>query len=250
MYNAHRSGYPRCVSDGKAAGIRERNRNDITEAILGSARRQLVADGAGALSLRAVARDLGMASSAIYRYFPSRDALLTQLIIDAYNSLGDEVERAHATVDRNDLGARFGAIGRAVRGWALAHEHEYALIYGSPVPGYAAPQDTVGPASRVSAQLLQILVDGLAAGVIGGLPPVGPGEQAAIAPIRQFMADQGADIPDELMVRALAAWTLLFGAVSFELFGHLHNVVADEREADNRFFDGVLDRLALSLGLV
>ena len=85
-----------------------------------------------------------MVSSAIYRYFPSRDDLLTALIIDAYDALGDAVEAADAAVDRADLRGRWLAVCRAARAWALAHPAEYALIYGSPVPGYAAPDDTVG----------------------------------------------------------------------------------------------------------
>ena len=126
-----------------ATGIRERNRVELTAAILDSARDQLAGGGASALSLRAIARELGMASSAIYRYFPSRDALLTQLIIDAYNSLADHVSEHETSVPRTRLHRRFRAIGRAVRSWALANEHEYALIYGTPVPGYQAPPDTI-----------------------------------------------------------------------------------------------------------
>src|SRR6266851_667455 len=91
--------------------------------------------------------------------FSSRDELLTRLIIDAYDSLGAAAEAREATVDRNDLAGRFTAICEAVRAWALAHPNEYALIYGSPVPGYVAPADTVQPATRVTALLLRIIVD-------------------------------------------------------------------------------------------
>src|SRR5829696_3238076 len=92
------------------------------------ARRHLAADGAN-LSLRAVARDLGMASSAVYRYFASRDDLLTALIIDAYDALGAAAEKAEAAVDRDDLPGRWLATCHGVRDWALANPHEYALIY-------------------------------------------------------------------------------------------------------------------------
>ena len=105
-----------------------------------------------------------MASSALYRYFKSRDELLTRLIIDAYDSLGAAAEASEAAVDRNDLAGRFTAICEAVRAWALAHPNEYALIYGSPVPGYVAPADTVPPATRVTALLLRIIVDAATAG--------------------------------------------------------------------------------------
>src|SRR5262245_28862138 len=128
-----------------AASIRARVRAEMTEEIKAIARRHLASDGAN-LSLRAVARDLGVVSSAIYRYFASRDELLTALIIDAYNSLGESIERADAAQPREELRARWLAVAHSVRDWALAQPHEYALIYGSPVPGYQAPRDTVGPA--------------------------------------------------------------------------------------------------------
>ncbi|MGW4791617.1 TetR/AcrR family transcriptional regulator, partial [Nonomuraea sp. NPDC004297] len=118
---------------------RERVRAELTKEITDIARRQLATEGAGGLSLRAVAREMGMVSSAIYRYFPSRDDLLTALIIDSYNALGEAVERAEATVPRDDHLARWLAACGAVRDWGVAHPHEYALIYGSPVPGYQAP---------------------------------------------------------------------------------------------------------------
>jgi len=124
---------------------RERARAEITAEILDAARGYLATDGAPALSLRAIARDLGMASSALYRYFKSRDELLTRLIIDAYDSLGAAAEASEVTMDRNDLAGRFTVICEAVRAWALAHPNEYALIYGSPVPGYVAPAVGSGP---------------------------------------------------------------------------------------------------------
>ena len=133
----------------------------VTE-IKAVARRHLATDGAN-LSLRAVARDMGMVSSALYRYFASRDDLLTALIIDAYNALGAAVEKADAAVgERGDFRGRFLILGRAVRQWALANPAEYALIFGSPVPGYAAPANTVVAAQRTPDVLLGILVDGLA----------------------------------------------------------------------------------------
>src|ERR1700704_5827414 len=128
-------------------GARARARIEVTAAIKDEARRQLAAEGASKLSLRAVARELGMVSSALYRYFPSRDDLLTSLIVDAYDSLGEAAECALAETEKKDHVERGIAVCRAVREWALGHPHEYALIYGSPVPGYTAPLDTVGPAS-------------------------------------------------------------------------------------------------------
>lgn len=140
-------------------GARERARIEVTAAIKDEARRMLAAEGAAKLSLRAVARELGMVSSALYRYFPSRDELLTALIIDAYDSIGAAAEEAdaRALAAGSPPRARWIAVCEAVRAWALGHPHEYALIYGSPVPGYSAPMDTVGPASRVGNSFVGIL---------------------------------------------------------------------------------------------
>lgn len=226
-----------------AAGARARVRAEITREITEAARRQLAEGGAASLSLRAVARELGMASSAVYRYFPSRDDLLTTLIIEAYDALGAAAERA----DRQDGDprTRWQAVCRATRAWALTHPHEYALVYGSPVPGYAAPQSTVEPAARVGALLCRIVADGVAAGLVG--PAADPGGLGST-----LVPDVAARIglPDgapglALAGRAIMAWTSLFGLISFELFGHTHNVVADHE----RYFALATDRLASQLGL-
>jgi AcrR family transcriptional regulator len=204
-------------------GARERARREVTAAIKDEARAQLAADGAAKLSLRAVARELGMASSALYRYFPSRDDLLTALIIDAYDMVGEAAERALAAAPppRPPL-ERWLAVCHAVREWALAHPHEYALIYGSPIPGYAAPASTVGPASRVALTLITVIADTHARGDLA--PPAGghPGEMVT--------ADLARMIPADAAPALVEAWNALFGLISFELFGHFHGVVRDPGE--------------------
>ena len=176
---------------------RERARAEIMREILDTGRAHLARDGAASLSLRAVARDLGMVSSAVYRYVPNRDALLTMLIIDAYDGMGAAVEKAEHAVARADYLGRFLAACHGVRTWALAHPQEYALVYGSPVPGYAAPQDTIGPASRVPVVLLTILADLQATGRAPKSRPVEPEVSAAIDDIRAFSgrADRGRPPP-------------------------------------------------------
>jgi AcrR family transcriptional regulator len=206
---------------------RERVRAELMAEITEVARRHLAKEGAAGLSLRAVARELGMASSAIYRYYPSRDDLLTALIIDGYNAVGEAVERAEAVPARGDHMARWLAACHAVRDWALAHPHEYALLYGSPVPGYRAPEDTIVPAVRYVAVLGRIIGDAHRAGVLdppGGYPPAPESFAADADAIRQVVLP---DVPDDIVARAITAWPGLFGAVSFELFGQYNNVVTD-----------------------
>ncbi|MCU1485126.1 MAG: TetR family transcriptional regulator [Actinomycetia bacterium] len=211
-------------------GVRARVRAELTEEILAVARRHLAEQGAAALSLRGVARDVGMVSSAIYRYFASRDELLTALIVEAFDAVGEAAEQADATRPRDDLAGRWLAVARAVRGWAIANPQQYALVYGSPVPGYAAPPDTVDPAARVSFVLLQLLVDGTASGVL---------EDERIETSRAVRADLARlrglapGVPDGVLARGMHAWTWLFGHISYELFGHLHGVIEDY----DAFFD-------------
>lgn len=229
-----------------APTARERARAEITREILGTGRAHLARDGAAALSLRAVARDLGMASSAVYRYVPNRDALLTLLIIDAYDAVGEQVEQAAGACDPGDYLGRFLATCRAVRSWALANPQEYALIYGSPVPGYAAPEDTIAPATRVPAVLLSILFDQATAGA-APMPVALPATVATgMAPFRAFAAGQASD---DLLLRGLSAWATLLGTVSLELFGHLHNVIEEDDAARAAFFDHQMRQVAAGLGL-
>ncbi|HEY8981026.1 MAG TPA: TetR/AcrR family transcriptional regulator [Streptomyces sp.] len=230
------------MSPNTPQGARARARAEVTAAIKEEARRQLAAGGAAQLSLRAVARALGMVSSALYRYFPSRDDLLTALIIDAYDSLGEAAEKAHAEVPQDDPVRSWVAVCEAVRAWALARPHEYALIYGSPVPGYHAPQSTVPAAARVGLLLIAIARD---AGQAGALtePPV----PAALRPEAERMAaDLAPGLPPGVAVALVAAWAQLYGLVGFELFGQFHRVVEDR----DPFFREAAARLARGIGLV
>ena len=230
------------MTNAPAVGIRARARAEMTEQIKQIARRHLAVEGPN-LSLRAVARELGVVSSAVYRYFDSRDALLTALIIDGYDSMGAAVERAEAAVSRRDLPARWMAAGRAVRAWALANPHEYALLYGSPVPGYAAPQDTIGPASRPVAVLVSILRDGVNRGVLttsDRLPRAVRRDLEAIVRTPQF-----AGLPPAVLARGMIAWAQVFGALSFELFGRLTNAITDY----DAYFDHQLRAMAGFLGV-
>lgn len=227
----------------RVEGLRARNRAAMEEEILSVARAHLAESGAAALSLRAIARDLGVASSALYRYVRNRDDLLTLLIVAAFSSLGDHVERAHATVPREDLWGRWRAVGTALRDWGHRHPHEYALIFGSPVPDYRAPaEQTNEPGTRVQALLVQLLADARRAGSLGTTSRPGPPERkdranrAATGLVDdEFFARAGLEAP--AVLAGLAAWTLLLGTVSSEIFHQLGDTVADP----DAYFDYLLD---------
>ncbi|MBW5484980.1 TetR/AcrR family transcriptional regulator [Streptomyces bambusae] len=222
-------------------GARERARIEVTAAIKDEARRQLAAEGAAKLSLRAVARELGMVSSALYRYFPSRDDLLTALIIDAYDSVGAAAEAARARTEDAPPRQSWIAVCQAVRSWALAHPHEYALIYGSPVPGYSAPQDTIGPAARVGNTFIAVLRAAYAGRGLA-LPPL----PADLRPEAVRMTEDFAEgLPPEVTAALVAAWAQLVGLISFELFGQFNRVVEDR----DTFFTHAAGQLAHATGL-
>ncbi|MEV0969281.1 TetR/AcrR family transcriptional regulator [Microtetraspora glauca] len=223
---------------------RERVRAELIREITDVARRHLAVDGATGLSLRAVAREMGMVSSAIYRYFPSRDDLLTALIIDGYNALGEAVEKAEATRARDDFTGRWLAVCRAIREWALAHPHVYALLYGSPVPGYRAPDDTIAPAARDTAVFGQIIGDAVAAGRLNP-PAILPEPPAIISSDADAVRTLIPGASDDVISRAVTAWTGLYGMVSFELFGQFNNTIEHRAE----FFEHNMTGLARLLGL-
>lgn len=202
-------------------------RQELTDTIKAVAKAHLAELGAGGLSLRAVARELGMASSAIYRYYPSRDDLLTALILDTYVAIGEAGERAEARARKEGRSpaGRWLAVCRAVRHWAVRHPHEWALVYGSPVPGYRAPEATIEPAGRIPGLLAPLLLEAALDGTLR--PPVKPLPEPRLV-TADVLAVAGGHPPPryaDVVERALTAWTSLVGTISFELFGHLDNVV-------------------------
>jgi len=242
----------------KAPTARSLAREAVHASILAAARARLTDEGPAQLSLRAVARDVGMVSSAVYRYFPSRDDLLTALLVLDYDELGAAVETAEAPVDRADHVGRWVAACRAVRHWAVGHPGDFALLYGSPVPGYVAPQDTIEPASRTTHVLVRVVTDAWADVAAADLPPdwrLGtgpavdsrPGAAASVADAVAYTRARGFhdDPAPEVVLRTLMAWTTVFGVLSFELFGHAVGSVTDPAA----YFDEVVVRLAHDLGL-
>lgn len=207
-------------------------------------REQLATVGPVDLSLRAIARELGVVSSAVYRYVASRDELLTLLIVDAFDELGDEVDAALEGGNRSAR-AQLHQIAGAVRDWAVREPSRYALIYGTPVPGYNAPAErTVDPGTRVVMALVGVIEQGFIAG--------GVSEQKAQLP-RAVRADLEAirrefqlQMPATVLARFFTLWTGLFGAVSFDVFDQYGADTFSDRSALLRV---QIDHLADLVGL-
>jgi AcrR family transcriptional regulator len=229
---------------------RERVREEMRSEILAVARAHLAREGAAALSLRSIARDLEMAPSALYRYFDGRDALLSALILDAYEALAAQAERAADGVGGSGGNGRSDAerwlfVPRALRAWALVHPHEWGLIFGTPVPGYEAPEDTVEPYARVAAALVRPVLEARAAGRLRmdeRRREVSAELRAAVAPVADGLFP---GMPVEKVVLAMEAWTTIVGVVSLEVFGHWRDTVLDPDE----FFEATIRDLAEAIGL-
>ncbi len=226
-----------------APSARARARAAVTDDIVAEARRQLDEHGAAGLSLRAVARELGMVSSAIYRYFASRDELLTALIIETYDALGAVAEEAAAASARRAPRNRWVDVAKAIRTWALEHPNEYALVYGTPVPGYQAPEDTVVSGTRVSLALVGLVRD---AAAHHELRPIDVDVPRPLSDdLERLRGLIDLDVSDAVLVTTLLAWTQLFGLLSFELFSQTRGVVT----AHDLFFETAASTMAATIGL-
>lgn len=197
---------------------KRRESRERTEAqIIELGRRHLVDHGAAGLSLRAIARDLGMVSSAVYRYVSSRDELLTLLLVDAYSDLADAVDRGRDAVPdvwSDDV----VAIAHATRAWAIAHPASWALLYGSPVPGYHAPAErTVVPGTRVVGALFDAVAVGIATGDI--MLTNNPAPQPMSSDFKRLRHQFGFPGDDPVVAKCFAIWAGVVGAISLEVFG-------------------------------
>ncbi|MFI9047122.1 TetR/AcrR family transcriptional regulator [Streptomyces sp. NPDC053427] len=223
-------------------GRRERLRAETTAEIKSVALELMASGGPSAITLRAIAREMGMTANAIYGYFATRDDLVTTLINDVYTSLADAVDAAPT----GDPADRIRAWAHAFRGWALANPEGFRLIYGDPVPGYVAPEGGAAPdaAQRVCTGLTALAAaawphaehcyagsdfqwSDFDAGLLGKVRPAFP------------------DLPPAAVALALRIWGHLHGLVTLEIYGHLHT----QTTSPEKLFNEELAQLVRSLGL-
>lgn len=188
---------------------RQETRNEIKERAL----RQLTEQGPGGLSLNALAREMGMTGPALYRYFTSRDALLTELVTDAYRDLGDALWASVAATEGRDFRNRLRHQAEAYRAWALANRARFLLLFGTPVPGYEAPAEITTPAAERSFAASWTLLETLADRV----PPARDGIERALE--RWAAQAGGPPLPGPLLRYAFASWTRLHGVLMLEMNG-------------------------------
>ncbi|GAA2315746.1 TetR/AcrR family transcriptional regulator [Nonomuraea roseoviolacea subsp. roseoviolacea] len=214
---------------------RERYRAQVRTEIKERAWEQIATAGASALSLNAIAKQMGMSGPALYRYYAGRDELITELITDAYRSLADTLHSTATATATSDAGAGAGlaALAHAIRAWALADPQRYFLIYGTPVPGYHAPDDT----TAISSEIMAILLDACAA-----LPSDGPATpfDRHLEEHREWAGDHPAS--PAALHRALSFWTRVHGVLSLELAGHFTGMGIDPAQLFAAELDDLLAR--------
>ncbi|MFH8567121.1 TetR/AcrR family transcriptional regulator [Streptomyces sp. NPDC017993] len=233
-------------SEGSIKGRRERLRAETTAEIKKVALELMASGGPGAITLRAIAREMGMTANAIYSYFATRDDLVTTLIDGVYTSLADAVDAAWDAAPAGDPAARIQAWACAFRNWALANPEGFRLIYGDPVPGYRPPE---GGAAPDAAHRLCTGITALAAAAWVHAGPHNADSDFTWSDFAPGLLDKVRpafpDLPPAAVALAMRIWSRLHGLVSLEIYGHLQA----QSLSPEKLFREELAQLIRSLGL-
>jgi AcrR family transcriptional regulator len=199
---------------------REKHREATRDEIKDVARRLMTEHGTAAISTRMIAREMGLTAPALYHYFSSRDELITDLIVDAFNALADAMQEAGERAASESVKEQLTQILLVYRRWALEHPIDFQLIYGNPIPGYEAPDElTIPAASRAFIVLLPLI-----AKLSGRNNTVPPGMQMHLEEMR---ARDGYEVPLQDLYGAIVGWSRLHGIIMLELFHHLQPLIGD-----------------------
>ena len=227
---------------------RARQRREVIEEIKGIARQQLAVDGPASLSLSRIARAMGWTTPALYRYFPNRDALINGLVLDSFEDLGLETEKALRDIEKEDIEARYMAFVTTYRRWSLRHPQDYVLMHGAAYPGYTAPISQILEASMGSLRpFVELLQDAQAVGRLqiprsylegaaSILHDVDPLEIKAIH----------SELPSYLVTLAYLVWLQIHGLVWEEISGHLPSALFE----NGRLFEIQARTVGQTYGLV
>jgi AcrR family transcriptional regulator len=212
---------------------------NLPEAIKETAWQQIAKKGAAALSLRAIARQLGITAPAIYNYFSRRDDLVTALIVDAFTSLGESQQQAIQNLPANDLAGHLNKLGLNYRAWALKYPQRYQLIFGTPIPNYEAPAETTVPAAAAAllplAETLQACLQANKLR-IDQFAPLTPELDSMLAAWSQFAGG----LDGEVLYTALIFWSRVHGLVSLEIGQQFPSYISDPGEVFRREMSNLL----------
>jgi AcrR family transcriptional regulator len=227
---------------------RERLRAATLTEIKDVARRHVTEGGAANLSLRAISRDLGMSAPALYRYYDSRDALLSDLLVDCFTSLAEALEAARDDQPADDTAGRLAAAALAYRDWSLTHPAEFTLVFGAPVPGYTAPED--GPTQEAGERFGMVFLELIVLTWMErrfAVDEPGDLEPGLVAALGSCTTSYGlpSEVPLGVLALWLQGWGHLHGLISLEVFGHLGHVVPDGGGLFRAEVRAILDRMDL-----
>jgi AcrR family transcriptional regulator len=228
---------------------RERLRASTIDEIKASARNLLISDGVAGISLRAIARDMGMTAAALYRYYPSLEALVEALCVDLFDECRLAMEQARDAHEPTELAARMYAVCHAFRAWSIAHPAEFGLMFGSPVPGLADPIREINAPKHAAADRFAGVFSDLFAAIWQRAPFPVPADEDLSPILREQLAAYvdglGVALPLGAVQIFLSCWIRLYGLVAMEVFGHLHFALSDVAP----MFDAELQTAAGLLGL-
>ena len=227
---------------------RERQRQATREEIKHHARQQMAESGTSALSLNAIARAMEITTPALYRYYASRDDLLTALILDGYNTFAQWMEKAAEQNQHADLGEQVLAILLAYREWALTNPVDFQLIFGNPIPSYNAPRQETWPAAqRAFEPLIRLLVRAESDGMLQLPPGLAHLPEGYVLQMYQQMGETFAVVSQQVAHAALYGWAMLQGLVSLELYNHTPNIL---NQAPGVYFRACMEGLVRQYGLL
>ncbi len=228
------------MKPGRKDRLHENARDEIKSIALDHISRS----GASALSLGAIARAMALTTPALYRYFPSRNHLVTALIEDAYASFIAALEKARDSLPPDDHAGRFRVLCLAYHDWAAAHPQQYLLIFGDPVPGYKLDARVGELADRSFLILLELINAAVGARKIGVAPArisVTTGLKAQLDSVKH----QGNSYPSRVMYLALSSWSFIHGITSLEIYKHNSLILGDKTR---EFFQLEVNRFMESIG--
>lgn len=236
---------------GRAPSRRDRVRAATTDEIKRTARGILVADGPDALSLRAIAREMGMTAPALYRYFGSREDLVGHVVADIFTEIADDIQAAisrAAAASGGDMTHKLVAACHEFRRWSLDHRPEFGLLFGSPLPDLEAAlegDDVIAAcAMKFAGTFFTLFLDMWRHHqfTVRSDSEIDQGLREQLARYREML---GAELPLGAVFTFLWCWVRLYGIVSLEVFGHLHFALDDAAP----MFEYTLSELAEMVGL-
>lgn len=221
--------------------------SDMPSQIKAAARRQMAQHGTAGLSLRGIARELGITAPAIYNYFPRLDDLITALIVDAFTDLAEAMEAADVAVPSDRPADHIWALCLTYREWAMAHPTDFQLIGGNPIPGYHAPEElTIPLARRPFLGMFRWFVSAHASGELtipAEYATVPASMTEGVAAWRQM---SGIEVPDPLMGLLMSGWARIYGLTALEMYHHLQPLVGDAAALYRYEINALLNSLGMT----